>query len=405
MRVLFMVEDDFPQKGACTSLLKNIFLNGGLIDKGVNIEVLAAKNYLTDKKTESYGEIKVYNTVLMSKVSLQQYKEKAFKEPLRVMYGLVRKTLLKVNKELINPYNLKVLLKKTEKIGLEKFDVIVAVMGGFEIAAAAMSFKKRNPGTKLVVYQVDPCSTNEAHSDSTRKMREDFEKELFEIADAIITTPILFQESKNTYPDYIISKMTAMEFPNVVPFDQKKCRNKENVRCLFTGYIYGNFRDPDYCFRLFDEVDERIKLELIATIESGLRGKLNNHRVVHHERKSLEETRRELMESDVLVNIGNKMLNQVPSKLFEYISYGKPIINICKNRNCPTIPYLERYRYALNLFEEDKIFEEQVSLLNSFIFENYNNRISADEIAEEYETCTPKYCAKQMYEILEKVCQ
>lgn len=403
MKVLFIVEDDFPQKGACTSLLKNLFFDGRLIDKDVSVEVLAAKNYLSDKKVESCGEIKVHNAILMSKVSLQKYKEKVFKEPFRVMCGLVRKSLFKMNKELINPYNLKFLVRKIEKINSNNFDEIVVVMGGFEIAAAAMTFKKKNPDIKLIVYQVDPCSTNEAHPFTTQKNRQEFEKELFAVSDAVITTPILYEEAKNTYSDDIISKMTAMEFPNVVPYSTDKYNNRENIRCLFTGYIYGNFRNPDYCFKLFDRVDERIKFEMIATVTPEVREELKNHRVVHHERKSLDETRKELLSSDILVNIGNKMLNQVPSKLFEYISYGKPIINICKNRNCPTIPYLEKYKYALNLYEEDDIFEEQVKLLNSFILENYKNRMTAEEILREFETCTPQYCAKQMLDIIKSL--
>lgn len=405
MKVLFIVEDDFPQKGACTSLLKNIFFRGGLIDKDVSVEVMAAKNYLADEKVKNCGKVKVHNIVLMSKVSLQRYKEKIFKEPFRVMYGLVRKTLFKMNKELINPYNLKVLSNKIKKINSEKFDAVVVVMGGFEIAAAAMCFKKENPNVRLVVYQVDPCSTNEAHPASTHKERKKFERELFEISDAIITTPILYEELKNYYSDNIISKMTSMEFPNVVPCQEETYGNREEIRCLFTGYIYGNFRNPDYCFKLFDNVDKRIKLELIATVESGLRDKLKNHRVIHHERMPLDETRKELLDADILVNIGNKMLNQVPSKLFEYISYGKPIINICKNRNCPTIPYLEKYKYALNLYEEDDIFEEQVKQLNDFILKNYRSRMTAEEILKEFETCTPQYCANQMLDVLKNICK
>lgn len=405
MRVLFIVEDDFPQKGACTSLLKNMFYDGGLTKKDVSVEVMAAKNYLTDKKIEMCGNIKVHNTVLMSKISLEQYKKNVFKKPFRVIRGLVRKTLFKMNKELINPYILKLLTSRTEKICSEKFDVIVVVMGGFEIAAAAMNFKKKNPGTKLVVYQVDPCSTNEAHHISTQSMREEFERELFEISDAVITTPILLEEAKRFYHDGIISKMTSMEFPNVVPYETYNRDVEETIRCLFTGYIYGNFRNPDYCFRLFDRIDERIRFDMIATVTPEVREDLKNHRVVHYERKPLEETRKELLNSDILVNIGNKMLNQVPSKLFEYISYGKPIINICKNRNCPTIPYLEKYKYALNLYEEDDIFEEQVKLLNDFILENHKNRMTADEILEAFETCTPQYCAGQMYDVLKNLKQ
>lgn len=405
MKILFVVEDDFPQKGACTSLLKNLFFVGGLANENVTVEVLAAKNYLADKKNESCEGIKVHNAVLLSKISLDKYKEKLFKNPLKVLHGAFKKFLFKMNDDFLDTHNVRSLEKRIKKLYSEECDAVVVVMGGFEIAAAAMNFKINNPNTKLIVYQVDPCSGNEAYPATTRKFREQFEKELFEVSDAIITTPILLDESKKIYTDEITSKITAMEFPNVVPMRMSSCGDNDKIRCLFTGYIYGDFRNPDYCFRLFDEADERISFEMIATVTSQVKNDLKNHRVIYCDRKPLDEVRRDLASADILVNIGNRMLNQVPSKIFEYISYGKPIINICKNRNCPTLPYFEKYPYALNLFEEDEIFEEQVSLLNEFILNNYQKRMPPDEISRVFETCTPQYCAKQMLDVLTDICK
>ena len=133
--------------------------------------------------------------------------------------------------------------------------------------------------------------------------------------------------------------------------------------------------------------------------------KSEKYGIVVHGWKTLQETRAEIVASHVLVNIGNSMLNQVPSKLFEYISYGKPIVNICKNRNCPTLAYLEHYPYALNLFEEEGLLEEQRKMLLDFIEETYNQSVPFDWIQKEYETSTPQYCAGQMIGIFDELSQ
>ena len=40
-----------------------------------------------------------------------------------------------------------------------------------------------------------------------------------------------------------------------------------------------------------------------------------------------------MSEADFLLNIGNSISSMVPSKIFEYISTGKPIISIYSNIN------------------------------------------------------------------------
>ena len=40
-----------------------------------------------------------------------------------------------------------------------------------------------------------------------------------------------------------------------------------------------------------------------------------------------------LWQADVLVNIGNRVENMLPSKVLEYISTGKPVLNIAQLEN------------------------------------------------------------------------
>ena len=62
--------------------------------------------------------------------------------------------------------------------------------------------------------------------------------------------------------------------------------------------------------------------------------------------------------------------------------------------------YLERYPLALNLYEEDDIFDEQVSRLNDFILNNHKKNVSESEILSAFKECTPEYCAKLLYETI-----
>lgn len=403
MRILFLLEDDFPETGACTCLINNIIFCGGLQKKAEAIEVLAIKSKYTPLKKETINSVTVHNGVLMSKVSNQQYKKIFMKHPVKALMGFAEKIFLKLDKKAINIRSSHSIEKDLKRISAEDFDVVVAVMGRFEVASAIMNYKIKHPKVKVVLYQVDPCLSNDFFDSSTYKERLDFEKKLYEISDRIITTPVLLEESKQIYPQKITDKMVSMEFPNVVPVKASDINKNDFIRCLFTGNIYGNFRNPQYTLRLFDKSESSIKLEVIGSVKPELKKEFELHNVLYHGPKSLDETRKELLSADILVNIGNKMLNQVPSKLFEYISYGKPIVNVCKNRNCPTLPYLAKYPYALNLFEEEENFEEQAKKLNSFILENYQKRMLPDETTKAFETCTPQYCANQMLEIFKSL--
>ncbi len=403
MKVLFIIEDDFPMAGACTSLLNNIFFNGGMLEKIRTVDVLAVTNKYKEEQTELYNGINVHRLMMMHKLSTQEHKRLFAKHPFKVLNGIIYKTFLKFDSKIVKSGPVRQVYKKIKQIDTQSYDVVVAVFGYAEVVAAALSYKLKHPSSELVIYQVDPYSSNIVYPSNTRKERDEFEKKLYETADSIITTPILVEEAKGKYPEEIVSKMVSMEFPNVVPLDCPAKEQTGKINCMFTGHIYGNFRDPDYTLRLFDGVDSNIEFNIIGSVNAELKNKFSNHKVVYHGPKPLEETKTALRAADVLVNIGNSMTNQVPSKLFEYISYGKPIVNICKNRNCPTLPYLEKYPYALNLFEEDDIFDEQIKLLNGFILNNRSNRIPAEEIAKIYEPCTPQYCAQQMMNVFDKL--
>lgn len=336
--------------------------------------------------------------------------------PLVFVVGLINKAVSKLCRDVLKSDFLDLITvhniyRELVKIAGEKFDVIIPVAGHYETVKAALDFTRRHQ-TNAIVYQLDPCASNAGYSMETANARKKFECEMCERADAIITTPILLKEMQGNLADNLQGKITAMEFPNIGGSKELET-NKVNVKpvrysCVFAGAIYRQARNPAYTFRMFSALKgKEIYLQMVGvdrhtTIafceQEALPDNIDCCGTV-----PLEQAQQYMEDADVLVNIGNIMTNQVPSKIFEYISSGKPIVNICTSHECPTLPYLEKYPYVLNLFECDPDFDEQVKKLETFIKENAGKRVSADYIMKTYETCTAQYCAKQMLDIIRKV--
>ena len=104
--------------------------------------------------------------------------------------------------------------------------------------------------------------------------------------------------------------------------------------------------------------------------------------------------------ADFLINIDNTNPMQVPSKIFEYISTGKPIVNFVFDDASPILPYLADYPLCLtiNLNRMEDGGREAAERLSAFVRENRGKRIPFEEIRERYRACTPEYVARQLVE-------
>ena len=122
--------------------------------------------------------------------------------------------------------------------------------------------------------------------------------------------------------------------------------------------------------------------------------------IIFHGEVDSETALKCMLSADVLVNIGNTVLNMMPSKLLTYISTGKPILNIIKDPACPTVPYMEKYPLALNILETKRPTEEDVSRARNFILHSKGKQIPFAEIEQRYYDCTPEYVGGKLYEII-----
>lgn len=87
------------------------------------------------------------------------------------------------------------------------------------------------------------------------------------------------------------------------------------------------------------------------------------------------------------------MNNQVPRKVFDYLSYGKPIIYFYSCKDDSNVQVLEHYSNSLCINQRTETIESAVKLLNEFWLNHQNAIVPFDEIKELYFDALPEYTA------------
>ncbi|MDD3430105.1 MAG: hypothetical protein PHG02_08905, partial [Oscillospiraceae bacterium] len=241
--------------------------------------------------------------------------------------------------------------------------------------------------------------------------RSKLEYAVYNAAQGIITTPIIKAEAMQDARRVFAHKIVGAEFPNVKPITQVPASDdiifdENDINVVFTGLLYSDIRNPEYTLELFSRIQNpKLKLYLIgggcpATVAKYKQ--IMGSRLIVNEGISMQASFNCMSKADILLNIGNTATNQVPSKIFDYFSIGGPIVNVCKSRSCPTLPYVKHYPLSLNLFEEQNCLQQQAEALEHFCVQKAGQKVPFAMTEKLYAPSTAFYVAKQFHCALTK---
>ncbi len=302
----------------------------------------------------------------------------------------------------------KVLTKEIEKVCQKKyFDVVVATACPYYTVFALANSKIKS---KKAAYLLDPYSTNKSMSYAVSKKRE---VELYNNIDMAIITNLMMAENKNSHISAFKHKMAQLDFPAIKkpPAFTSKVNflNNNKINCVFVGGLYPEIRNPEYILKLFTKLDKELCLSIIGGGKEGFApGFFSNFKNILNNRLILKNAvepdvaQHILHSADFLINIGNSISNQLPSKVFEYISTGKPILNVYKIDNCPSLKYFNKYPLALNVKEGD-FSKATIDKVNVFCKNNLGKQLDFANINKQFYFATPDSVAKKFEDILKEV--
>jgi glycosyltransferase involved in cell wall biosynthesis len=226
--------------------------------------------------------------------------------------------------------------------------------------------KKKNLKTTWVVDIIDPSFFPDLSCTNTfllySKLNRSVEKRVFRNAQTVsVLTQSIQKRYSKLHPE---SRHKIAVNPNLLHHerDTKSSLFPENkkIRLVFIGTLYKTTRSPEHLLQVFEmllqtEIAERLELHFFGGIDYCVEQfmsyqELMSKRIFIHGKVSREKAIRAMYSADILVNIGNSNPYQEPSKVIEYASIGKPIINIMTIHNDSSALVLEKYPAAMNVF-------------------------------------------------------
>ena len=406
MKILFLIHY-YTSKYAGTRILH--YLSEYILSQGIEVHILTHEN--NKEQNEKFAEGVIHHAIpkdgalrivrrLLALCASNQTKYWAV---------LLRKFLVRFFKN--NIYIDKNFLMKITELSKEhKFDVVIPFIQTGYNAVSTLEAHKKNPSIRYIPYFLDNFSTNNLEY-SDEKLKVSLENEIIEKS---LISVITFEMNKEFHEKKVPfqNKLLPLGFPMIikpilVPIKDDIFFSDEKINCLFTGDLSTETRNPKFFFELFRKTQkENIVFHICGNACTRpevlkLKEEMGN-RVVLHGKISVQAATNATLRANFLINLGNNMTNMLPSKIFSYFSSGKPIINTYKTQHCPTIEYMSKYPFCLNLLEEgDGDALKNLEKFEKFCEDNKDKRVSFDVVKDLYYENTVDYVAGKMLESLE----
>lgn len=308
-------------------------------------------------------------------------------------------------------------LRKWLSKHVHEYDVVVATCSPYYPLKIASEIGDKIP---VIFYKIDPVATAPISSNLNKDTQlVTIENEILwdNSASRIITTDVIFKYYNQLPTKVNADKVVLLNYPNIV---ERNLSNEDNnivatfdktkVNLCFIGKFYSDVRNPQYLLDLMEQLrGTNIVLHIIGSmgdcaemIKASMTNGATN--VVYHGIVPPSVADDIMLQADVLLHVGNAVDSLMPSKILDYISSGKPILNICKIPTCPTLPLMERYPLGMTVNESDEITEDLLDSITRFCATSKDKSIPFDQIHQLYYDSTIDYMGDRFYEVIKEVC-
>jgi hypothetical protein len=283
-----------------------------------------------------------------------------------------------------------------------KPNTIVPLVFPFETVLAALAYKKANPEITVYPYLFDDfVESGSLHVlNIARRLKRPrhlrLERRMLEEADAVLSMHPLRQHLETNFEKPLLNKITFLEHPLLTRQQQSEHRTDDGVtRLCFTGSLIRKVREPGYLLDLLRELqpttltradffvmgNEAYKVRT-KTLKGGVE-------IVNHGRVPKSQADAAVRYADILLNVGEAQGKQVSSKIFEYMSTGKPIIHLAYVKDDAVSRILAKYPLALCLVQDRRRLAENARLVSVFIVKNRHSFIPFTEVEAIYPEALP----------------
>lgn len=287
----------------------------------------------------------------------------------------------------------------------EKFDMVVAEHHGRDTLYGGYRLKKFDPQVKFVSILWDPMSGKTLAkyvpaSYAHKRLLAD-ERNLLSNSDRIICLDSNrgYQETHSVGKPFY-RNIRFLGIPGIVPPANERMQEsftvKNRINILYSGILTIPDRDPSAIISILNESRYASRFNIMF-FSTGLDGIAKTKRALkdfkgtflihpYVEKRLLDSI---AANSQILLNLGGPNPNMVPSKIYEYVSLGKPIISTYYIDDESSKQRLGNYPSALCL-DTRKPIQESVKSLDIFIEKKLNTLVDFSIVRDLFPINTPQ---------------
>lgn len=260
----------------------------------------------------------------------------------------------------------------------------------------------------VYLYQLDPWGLHQLPLPTPAEQRIREETAAFAKAHHIFTTPVLL-EAYHELNDYspFLSKISAVDFP-VMTKSAKSCEpflfpgsNKGDYILLYAGTIADTYRSPSYALQVLRALKgcmPELHVYFMGINQSALLTsfvKENPSWLFLLPPQPATIAQAAIDSANALINIGNTLSNQMPSKIIDCIASGKPLLNFIKSNSCPTLRFTRKYSLALNITENKEI-AQAANEVSCFLQKTRDCCLPFEKVSTQFFFATPSYVSEHI---------
>lgn len=322
--------------------------------------------------------------------------QKSFYSLLRSLSDIFHVVKMTKNFPVASMHHAKKIFKVANSILIENdIDTVIGINMPTDTMYAAYLLKKEHPDIDFIPYSLDPIyggmSNRFLSEEVINKRNCQFERKMLEACSVFIAQHEHREHFEKCHAQFA-DKLRFAGVPLLVNHNDLNLPPKRDKKVLlYAGALSKETRNPAYIFEVFKHIDNVRLIMYISNgeewVKSAAKG-IDNIEI--HGKISHDEVLNKMNEADAFLNIGNTQSMFCPSKIVEYISYGKPIVSTYRTDNDTCGDYMSKYPLGVYLDERAVNVRDAAQKIENVIADN-TEVLSYNQLKELYADNTPAY--------------
>ncbi len=263
-------------------------------------------------------------------------------------------------------------------------DVVLSVCNPFQAHLAALKYKQENPSIRFVTYTVDSFVKGNGFSGRKLKKALKLERRVYDNSDYNFVSEEIFENEQEKF-NKVLHKTGTITYLLINIQREVKEIYFENskINLVYAGNFYKDIRNPEFMLETICKLnDDNIALHLYSEGECqelvDKYVKKSKGKIIKHAKVPLNDIINIMNSCDFLVNVSNNVKEFQPSKTFEYVAIGKPIISFFEGDNLDKA--LSKYPLCIQISNENGKLNE----LQAFVKNNLGKKLDFTDVEKIY---------------------